>query len=407
MPGSYGADDFKDISRYARDKRAKLFCFLMIGLHLPGLTSLREHKRGSGLNKKGRLSARRRTAFLYKQGKRRYTESIPEALCAVPGGSLTGKEVSMKKIVLSCLLLALLLPAAGCAAREEEGRVTVVATTYPIYLFARAVTDGAEGVVVERLDTGSTSCLHDYTLSMADMKKLERADLIALNGAGLEDFLSDALAASDAEVVDCSAGVELLENLSHHHEEGDEDHDHGHYDPHYWMDPANVPPMLDSLAEGLARIMPEWGPLLRTNAGLAAGLVERELSDTDQKGNGGGLTHRELITFHDGFQYFARAFGLKLLAAIEEEAGSEASAREIVEITQLVGEYEIPAIFTEVNGSDATANAIGRETGCQVRALDMLMSGDDVPQDWGLEEIMEQYISRLKGDLDTVREALG
>ena len=283
----------------------------------------------------------------------------------------------------------------------------MVATTYPIYLFARAVTDGTEGVVVERLDTGSASCLHDYTLSMADMKKLERADLIALNGAGLEDFLSDALATSDAEVVDCSAGVELLENLSHDHKEGDEDHDHGHYDPHYWMDPASVPTMLDNLVEGLVQIMPEWEPLLRTNTGLAADLVERELLDTYQGRDGGGLTHRELITFHDGFQYFARAFDLELLAAIEEEAGSEASAKEIVEISQLVREHDIPAIFTEVNGSDATANAIGRETGCQVWMLDMLMSGDDVPQDWGLEKIMEQYISRLKGDLETVREALG
>ena len=283
----------------------------------------------------------------------------------------------------------------------------MVATTYPIYLFARAVTDGTEGVVVERLDTGSASCLHDYTLSMADMKKLERADLIALNGAGLEDFLSDALATSDAEVVDCSAGAELLENLSHDHKEGDEDHAHGHYDPHYWMDPASVPTMLDNLVEGLVQIMPEWEPLLRTNTGLAADLVERELLDTYQGRDGGGLTHRELITFHDGFQYFARAFDLELLAAIEEEAGSEASAKEIVEISQLVREHDIPALFTEVNGSDATANAIGRETGCQVWMLDMLMSGDDVPQDWGLEKVMEQYISRLKGDLETVREALG
>ena len=119
------------------------------------------------------------------------------------------------------------------------------------------------------------------------------------------------------------------------------------------------------------------------------------------------LPHRELITFHDGFQYFAQAFDLDILKAIEEEEGSEASAMEINEITQLVKEHQLPVIFTEVNGSDATANAIGRETGCQVWMLDMLMSGDDVPQDWGLEKIMEQYISRLKGDLETVREALG
>ena len=103
-----------------------------------------------------------------------------------------------------------------------------------------------------------------------------------------------------------------------------------HYDPHYWMDPASVPTMLDNLVEGLVQIMPEWEPLLRTNTGLAADLVERELLDTYQGRDGGGLTHRELITFHDGFQYFARAFDLELLAAIEEEAGNEASAKEIV-----------------------------------------------------------------------------
>ena len=85
------------------------------------------------------------------------------------------------------LFLVLLLALTSCGARaEEEPRLTVVCTTYPIYLFASFLTEGVDGVAVERLGTGSTSCLHDYTLSMADMKKLERADIIALNGAGLE-----------------------------------------------------------------------------------------------------------------------------------------------------------------------------------------------------------------------------
>ena len=92
----------------------------------------------------------------------------------------------MKRPILLTLLAALLLSLPGCGAGAEEGpRLTVVCTTYPIYLFASSLTEGVDGVAVERLDTGSTSCLHDYTLSMADMKKLERADVIALNGAGL------------------------------------------------------------------------------------------------------------------------------------------------------------------------------------------------------------------------------
>ena len=82
-------------------------------------------------------------------------------------------------------------------------------------------------------------------------------------------------------------------------------------------------------------------------------------------------------TFHDGFRYFAQFLGVPLLASIEEEEGSEASAKEINEITALVKEYNLSVIFTEVNGSDATAQAISRETGCAVAQLTMLMDGPD------------------------------
>ena len=101
-----------------------------------------------------------------------------------------------------------------------------------------------------------------------------------------------------------------------------------------------------------------------------------------------------LIAFHDGFQYFADAFDLPLLAAIEEEAGSEASAKEINDITTLVKEHGIPVIFTEKNGSDATAQAIARETGCAVMELDMLMSGSGT--------CVQDYLDGLSADLTTV-----
>ncbi len=304
----------------------------------------------------------------------------------------------MKKIISAALLAALfLLP--GCApASGEEARLTVVCTTYPIYLFASALSEGVEGVAVERLDTGSVSCLHDYTLSMADMKKLERADVIAVNGAGLEDFLEDALKTSDAAVIDCSAGVELLESLSHDHDEDDHSHnghDHGHFDPHYWMDPSNARTMAANLRNSLVLLDPDHAAEYETNAVRTEKIllhVEEETRTLVEKYPLQGVPG--LITFHDGFQYFAKAFHLPLLASIEEEAGSEASAHEIVEITELVKEYGIPVIFTEVNGSDATANAIRRETGCRVDRLTMLMDGPDSD--------LETYCSGITGNLEAI-----
>ena len=285
----------------------------------------------------------------------------------------------MKRPILLTLLAALLLSLPGCGAGAEEGpRLTVVCTTYPIYLFASSITQGVEGVAVERL---ATSCLHDYTLSMADMKKLERADVIALNGAGLEEFLEDALQTSAAQVTDCSVGVDFLENLSHHHDgDGEDGHDHGHWDPHYWMDPANARIMAGNVLAGLRAADPDHTEEYTANARRADGVLlscETSLQNLMMEFRPRMGERPGLITFHDGFQYFAEAYGLTLLASIEEEAGSEASAHEIVEITELVKEHGIPAIFTEVNGSDATARAISRETGCRVAQLTMIMDGPD------------------------------
>ena len=291
----------------------------------------------------------------------------------------------MKKWICIISTLALLLSLSACGqksgdvSRTEEGGLTVLTTTYPVYLLASAVADGVEGVTVERLNTGAVSCLHDYTLSVGDMKLIEGADVIAINGVGLEDFMDDALAAARGTVIDCSEGVALLELLGHDHHDGDEE-DGEHYDPHIWMDPENAIAMAGNLCRGLSEVDPDHAQTYSDNLASATSLLESwdsTLKDTLLKAEEGGVSIPGLITFHDGFQYFAQAFDLPLLAAIEEEEGSEASAQVINETVTLVKDKQIPVIFTEVNGSDATAQAIARETGCSVGQLTMLMDGPD------------------------------
>ena len=111
------------------------------------------------------------------------------------------------------------------------------------------------------------------------------------------------------------------------------------------------------------------------------------------------LSCRELITFHDGFTYFAEAFDLDILRAIEEEAGSEASAKDVTEIVSEIKAHGIPAIFTEVNGSDATAQMIHRECGVTVRPLTLMMGATDGTPGIAL------YLDLLWSDVNTLREA--
>ena len=304
----------------------------------------------------------------------------------------------MKRLLAAACVLALLLTACGApaAGTEDDDTLHVLATTYPVYLFTTAVTEGVEGVEVSLLVNQPVSCLHDYTLTVTDMKAVERADVVVINGAGLEDFLDDALAASGGAVIDCSAGLELLPAMGH------EGHNHDtEYDPHIWMDPAYAQEMMAVIAQGLGEALygDGWAAhgALHTNQLAAGDMLEQARQRWAEQL--APLAGAELITFHDGFQYFARAFDLTLLKAIEEEEGAEASAAEIQEIAGLIAEYGIPAIFTEVNGSDATANAIARETGVAVEQLDMIMSGGGTG--------IQPYIDAMQGNIDTIVEALG
>lgn len=304
----------------------------------------------------------------------------------------------MKKRILAALLTGFLLlsacsaPAAQPTAAAADGTLRILATTYPVYLFTTAVTDGVEGVEVSLLVNQQTSCLHDYTLTVNDMKAIEGADVVVRNGAGLEDFMDDALSASDAPVIDCSEGISLLEEVGH------EGHDHETaYDPHIWMSPTQAAVMADQVAAGLGELDAAHADTYVANASV----VRESLTALTEEGREklSALDTRELITFHNGFQYFAKEFDLDLLKAIEEEEGAEASAAEIQEMVSLIGEYRIPAIFTEVNGSDATAQAIARETGCKVYPLNMIMSGDGTG--------LTPYLEAMEENLNTLVEALG
>ncbi len=314
----------------------------------------------------------------------------------------------MKRLWIALLLAGLLaLPGCGQSSPGEEDSLRLLCSTYPVYLFTTALTQEMEGVEVTLLINSQTSCLHDYTLTVKDMRAIEAADVILLNGAGLEDFMADALSQSHAAVIDCSKNMELLPPLEHHDHEG---HDHGEeYDPHYWMDPRRAAGMVKTIADGLAALDPahkesygqRWISIYDRMGGMAQDMDIAQLMLVDAAGSALPLeelcTTDKLITFHDGFQYFAQAFGLELLKAIEEEEGSTASAAEIKEIVALVKEYDIPAIFVEKNGSRATAEVIARETGCEIYELDMLMSGTGTG--------VQPYLDAMLSNLNTLLEA--
>lgn len=268
---------------------------------------------------------------------------------------------------------------------EPDGTIQIAATTWPVCCFAAAVTENLDGVHVAPVVDEPVSCLHDYTLTVNHMKVLEEADIIVLNGAGLEDFMDDALEAAQAEVIDCSEGVPARTLAD------------GSTDPHIWMDPECAALMVQNIADGLKRVDPDRAEAYQSNAERAVEALEECVSQGRERLS--GLACRELITFHDGFEYFSTAFDLTLLRSVEEEEGSEASAKDINELASLIRSRSLPAIFTEINGSTATAEAIARETGVSVYPLSMVMSGSEAG--------LDSYLEAINQNIETVWAALG
>lgn len=294
----------------------------------------------------------------------------------------------MKRLTAFILMICV-LTLCGCSHRTAS--CDVVATTLPVYDFTSMLCEGTD-LNVARLVTESVSCLHDYTLKVDQMQLIECADTVVISGAGLEEFLDDALHGSQS-IIDASENTHIHSGEHLHDHEEHHDHDHTHEnDPHIWLSPENAKIMAENICHGLSGIYPEYQDILQHNLDA---LLKR-LDDVQSYGDAAlsALNCRELITFHDGFAYFAESFDLTILEAIEEESGSEASAAEIIHLVELVNTYELPAIFTEVSGSDACAGIISAETGSEIYTLDMAMAGSS-------------YFDAMYHNIDTIKEALG
>ena len=284
-------------------------------------------------------------------------------------------------IILLLALLASLF--AGCVSRQPQA--DIAATTLPVYEFTSALTAGT-GLTVTQLVDQNVSCLHDYALSVRQVRAVESAQVIVLSGGGLEDFMTDLLTGKD--VIDSSAGI-VLEESCH---EDSHDHHHHEADAHFWLSPACAKQMAQNICTGLTARYPQHKAAITANlANLLAKLDALQAYGQQQLAN---LSCNKMITFHDGFTYFAKAFDLQILAALEEESGSEASAAELKELITLTREQELPAIFTEENGSDRSARVIADATGAKVYQLSMAMSGDS-------------YFTLMYQNIDTIKEALG
>lgn len=293
----------------------------------------------------------------------------------------------MKPLFVLFTILTIVILLAGCASQSSTD---IVVTTSSVFTFTSSLTEGT-GLSVTQLINDNVSCLHDYTLQVSQMQLIQSSEAVVISGAGLEDFMEDALNGANY-LIDASEGLILLEGSEHSHTHEESHHGHIHQeDPHIWLSPKNAKTMAQNICHGLSHLYPQHESLFHENLQI----LLQQLDDLDIYAQTAmqNLSCRELITFHDGFSYLAECCHLSILEAVEEESGSEVSAAKLIEIIHLIQTHQLPAVFIEINGSTSAADIIAAETGVKIFTLDMAISGTD-------------YFEAMYHNIDTLQEAL-
>jgi ABC-type Zn uptake system ZnuABC Zn-binding protein ZnuA len=307
------------------------------------------------------------------------------------------------------LLLGLSLAAPAAASAGDAAQLHVLASTYPIYLLTQGVTAGVDGLRTDLLLPAALGCPHDYSPTPEDLRKLEGADVLVVNGLGMEEFLGSPAIGRGASlrVIDASRGLSKVlqytddeEDEAHHdHEEGEHEHHHHHGpNPHYFASPRAAALVVRYLGEELSRLRPAAAPRLRKNALAVAARLDAAadaLRRTVQK-----APQRRVVTQHGAFDYLAADTGLEIAGVIAAHPGQEPSASELRALLELVKTRKVRAIFAEPQYPGKVAEVLARESHVAVAVLDPVASG---PEGAGIDH----YLAVMDGNRRTLENVLG
>ena len=265
------------------------------------------------------------------------------------------------------IIIALVFGLGACNPRtpgSQDRQIQLMATTSIVGDIVRQV--GGDSVNVEILLPLGTDP-HSFTPTPQDITRLANSQLVFINGAGLEEFLTAMIKSAGVEVrlVDLSASIPLRSM-----EVGGIDEDHGN-DPHTWMDPNNVIIWTGIVAEALIELDPAQQAVYLQNASR----VQQDLVDLDRwvrdQVTQVPLERRKLVNDHLVFGYFADRYGFEQIGALIPGFSTlaEPSAKEIAQLEDMIVELGVPALFVGWTTNQNLAQRIAQDTGVRVIPL--------------------------------------
>ena len=188
------------------------------------------------------------------------------------------------------------------------------------------------------------------------------------------------------KVIDASRDIELI----HDDEEGD--------NPHVWLSVTDAITQVRNIADQLKEADPAHAASYEKNA---VAYIEKLTSlKSEMHAALDNVPHKDIVTFHEAFPYFAKEFNLNIIGVVEREPGTEPTPTELQETIEQVNALPTKVLFTEPQYSPAAAETIARETGAKIYTLDPVVTGEATPA------AKNAYIDTMKKNMKTLQEAL-
>ena len=312
------------------------------------------------------------------------------------------KLLMQTAIVMALLAASVLLISACGGSAEASGtggseKLQIVTTTGQIGDIARHV--GGEFVEVTAL-MGPGVDPHLYVASEGDVDRLVKADVILYNGLFLEAQMADVLrqigerkpAIPVAERIDTAR---LLPWANYADE----------YDPHVWFDVSLWMKAVEAVRDALSDADPDHAATYKANADAYLA----ELADLDAYVQQQAATvppeQRVLVTAHDAFNYFGRAYGFEVRGLQGISTASEAGTADVRELADFIAERQIPAIFVET--SVPVRNVEALQAAVRARGGEVAIGGQLYSDALGSPDgDAGTYVGMVRHNIDTIVEAL-
>jgi zinc/manganese transport system substrate-binding protein/manganese/iron transport system substrate-binding protein len=303
------------------------------------------------------------------------------------------------------IIAALLTTAAltgGCQDNEAQSGAGVEAS-----VSLELLADMVRNVAGERVDVEALlppgADPHTFELAPGRVRDIAEADIVFLNGLGLEGSLEDVVANNaGGPVVELAEGLPVIETGKEAGDEG-EDHEeegsdeHGEGNPHLWLDAQLAARYVERIRGALIEIDPGGRETYSSNAD--AYLNELRVLDQEIESAIASIPQerRKLVTFHDAFPYLATRYGLDIIAVAVPSAGQEPSARDIADLSRALEDQNIPAAFAEPQFNSDVLNQAAGDAGVDVRTL---------LSDAYIDEV-DSYVELMRFNMQQLVEGLG